>query len=415
MTPNETTLTMQAEELTDEQISPRRQDPLVGVLLIESLTSIAREKLLIAKVAGFAMVVGLGISLVLPVRYTATTSIMTPQQTQSSAAMLMNQLVNPNASSLAAAASAGLGLRNPNDLYIGLLDSRTVTDAIIQKYELMKVYKAADMTAARKELSEHTSVTSEKSGLIAISVTEKDKARAADLANDYTAELRNLTKTLAVTEAAQRRLFYDDQLKRAKDDLIAAQVTFQKIRQGRGLIQLDAQTRSLLENLAVLHAQVAAKQVELQALRSYSTEQNPSVQLAENQLSTLQAQVARLDESNNSSTPSKLGLEDVSGAGVDYLRAEHELQYRQTLFDLLVRQYDAARLDEAKDAAVIQVVVPATPPDRKSSPHRAQIVIMCTLLGIFAALFYLFIRNGANRNPDLYRSLIDLKSAMLGR
>lgn len=415
MTIDQKPCTTQVEIIPEEKPSSKAQDPILGVMLIESLTYIACRKWLIVKVTGIAMLAGIITSLILPTRYTATTSIMTPQQTQSSAALFMSQMVNPSAGSLAAAAGAGLGLRNPNDIYIGLLDSRPIADAIIQNFGLTNVYKAKDMTAARKELADHTRVTSEKSGFITVSVTEKDKRRAADLANAYTLELRGLTKTLAVTEAAQRRLFYEDQLKHAKDDLIAAQFSLEQIQRTKGLVQLDGQTKSLIESLAALHAQVAAKQVELQALRSYSTEQNPNVQLAENQLASLQSEVSRLERRNSSSTPSNFGLEDLSGTGIEYLRAEHELQYRQTLFDMLVKQYDAARLDEAKDAAVIQVVEPAIPPDRKSSPRRVPIVMMFTMLGILCSLFYLFAHGVGQRNPELFQSMAKLKSALASR
>jgi hypothetical protein len=135
------------------------------------------------------------------------------------------------------------------------------------------------------------------------------------------------------------------------------------------LVQLDAQAKTMIEGLAVLRAQIDAKDVELQAMRSYSTEHNPEVALAERELSSLRAEAARLQQRNHSPGFGDMGLEDVPGAGLEYLRAEHELKYRQAMFDLLIKQYDAARLDESKDAAIIQVVEPAIVPDRRSSPQ----------------------------------------------
>jgi uncharacterized protein involved in exopolysaccharide biosynthesis len=282
-------------------------------------------------------------------------------------------------------------LKDPNDIYIGLLSSRSVADAIIREFGLGNVYKAKNMTVARKELADNTKISSEKSGFIAISVTDTDKKRAADMANAYTEQLRVLTKGLRVTEASQRRLFYEDQLKQAQEDLIAAELSFQQFQQKEGLVQLDAQAKAMIESLAALHAQVAAKQVEVQALRLSSTESNPSVQLAENQLSTLQAETSGLERRNHSPGPGELGLEDVAGAGLDYLRAEHELQYQQMVFDILLKQYDAARLDEAKEAAVIQAVESAIPPDEKSSPHRTLIVLAFAMLGFLGACSYLVV------------------------
>jgi uncharacterized protein involved in exopolysaccharide biosynthesis len=403
---------------TMSDASPEESGNDYEVSLLDVLTQLAYRKGLIAKITGAAMLLGLVLCLVLPVKYTATTKIMPPQQTQSSASMLMNQLASGGAGSLAAMAGGGLGLKSPNDIYLGLLNSRPVADAIIQKFDLKNVYRAKDMTSARKMLAANTVVLSEKNGFIAVTVTDKDKERAAEIANAYPDQLRILTKTLAVTEASQRRLFYEDQLKQAKEMLLAAELSFQQVQQKKGLVQLDAQAKTMIESLAALRAQVAAKQVEVQALRSYSTEQNPDVQLAERQLASLQGEAARLEERNPSAGFSEMGMGDVPGAGLEYLRADHEVKYQQALFDLLMKQYDAARLDEAKDAAVIQVVEPAIAPDRKSSPKRALILSLSTTLGFFAgciSALFLWWKAIVQADPQTETQLEALKCALIGR
>lgn len=385
------------------------------ISLLELLTELARRKTLIARVTGAATVLGIVLSLVLPVRYTATTRIMPPQQTQSTAAMLMSQFASSSTSPLSALAGEGLGLKNPNELYVGLLESSTVADALIRQFDLTRDYHAGDMTAARETLANRTSIVTEKSGLIAISVTDGDKKRAAALANAYTGQLRALTQSLAVTEASQRCLFYEDQLKQAKEALVTAELEFQQVQQQKGLVALDAQARAMIESLAALRAQVAAKQVEVQALRSYSTEQNPEVQFAEQELSTLQAEVARMEQRNHSPGLAGLDLGDVPSAGLEYVRAQHDLLYRQTLYDLLIKQYDAARLDEAKEAAIIQVVEPATEPDRKSAPRRAWIVLGAMLLGLFASFTWVLAGAAlarARRCPEIDHQFSALKAAL---
>jgi tyrosine-protein kinase Etk/Wzc len=388
------------------------------VSLIDVLTQLAYRKWLIAKVTGIAVLAGVILSLVLPVRYTATTKIMPPQQTQSTASMLMmNQLTSAGGGSLAALAGGGLGLKNPNDIYIGLLTSRPIADAIIQKFDLAKAYRAKDMTKAREKLAGYTEVTSEKNGFIAVSVTDKDKKRVAEMANAYTDELRILTKTLAVTEASQRRVFYEEQLKQAREALVAAELAFQQVQQQKGLVQLDAQAKAMIESLAVLRAQVAAKQVEVQALRSYSTEQNPDVQLAEKELTSLQAEESSLEQSNHAPGIAGLGLGNVPAAGLEYLRAAHELQYQQALFDMLMKQYDAAKLDESKDAAIIQVVEPAIEPDRKSSPKRGLIVSLSLFVGFFAGCIlalFLWWKELAQFNPITAKRFEELSYALRG-
>ena len=377
-----------------------------------ALLQLARGKRLVALVTGIATLVGIVVSLLLPVSYTATTRIMTPQQTQPSAAYLMGQLaLNPTAANpLGGATGGSLGLRNPNELYLGLLASRPIADGIIGEFGLEGVYHVKDMTAARKALADRTAITSEKSTLIAISVTDTDKERAAHIANAYPEQLRALSKNLAVTEASQRRLFYEQRLKDAKEDLVSAELALQQIQKQKGLVQLDAQTKALITSLADLHAQVAAKEVQLQALRSYSTEQNPEVQLLESQLSSLQDQSARLEERSGSPESGGLDLADVAGAGAEYLRAEHELEYRQALFDLLLKQYDAARWDEARNAAVIQVVEEAIPPERKSAPRRTFIVLMFMALGLLGSWFYILGRSILAGNRRIAQLLAEFTS-----
>lgn len=394
------------------------------VSLIEVLTQLAKRKWLIAKVTGCTILAGAILAFALPVRYTAMTAIMPPQQTPSSAVLFMNQLTNSGASSgagaLAAAAGMGLGLgiKNPNDIFLGLLKSRPIADAIVRKFNLLEVYRSRDMTAARKKLENNTDIASEKSGFISVSVTDRDKKRAADIANEYTAQLRVLTKSIAVTEASQRRLFYEGQLKEAKEALIGAEMNFQQVQQSKGMVQLDAQAKAMIEGLTALRAKVAAKEVEVEALRSYSTDRNPELQLAESELSSLRAEVERLEQSSHSSGFTDLGMKDVPSAGLDYLSAQHEVLYRQTLFDLLIKQYDAAKLDESKEAAVIQVVEPAIEPDRRSAPKRLLILLLATVLGLFVGIFvglFQWWSEIVNSDPESARQLMELHLAWTGR
>lgn len=356
--------------------------------MLEVLTQLASRKWLIAKVTCIALASGLVLCLMLPVRYTSVTKLMPPQQSPSSASMMMNQLTNSGVSSLAGMTGGGLSLKNPNDLYLGLLNSRPVADAIIQKFNLAQIYHTRDMTATREKLAKYTAITSLKEGFIVVAVSDKDKKRAAQIANAYTDELRTLTKTLAVTEASQRRLFYEDQLKQAKEALVSAELAFQQVQQNKGLVQLDAQAKAMIESFAEVRALVAAKEVEVQTLRSYSTESNPEVQLAEQELSSLKAEALQLEKSNHSPGFAEMGLADIPGAGLEYLRADRELRYRQALLDILMKQYEAAKLDEAKEAVIIQVVEPATEPDRKSSPRRTLILLLFTVMGLFAGCIW---------------------------
>lgn len=403
-------------DIAIEPVSPtERPDSIPGLFLIELFTLFASRKRLIAIAAGIGMLVGVVLSFVLPVEYTSTTRIMTPQQTQSTATMLMSQLAGASSGMIPSSVGGALGLRNPNDLYIGILGSRTIADALVKEFGLQKLYRARDSEAARKKLADETSIRSEKSGLIAISVTDRDRNRSAQLADAYTEHLRSLTQNLAVTEASQRRLFYEDQLKNAKNNLVSAEFQLRQVQLRKGVIQPDAQGKAVITELAELDAQIAAKEVELQARRSFSTEQNPDVQLIQNQLASMRQTQARLESRNPGSGNVAMGMQDLAGSSLDYLNAAHELQYRQTLFDLLIKQYDGARLDEAKDAAVIQVVDAPVPPEQRSSPRRLLITILMTVLGMLCACAYLFVQEISRSNPEIAAAFAGFKSALLSR
>jgi len=399
---------------SEDAILPEDPRPATGVNFLEFLIILAGRKRLVAVVTGIAVLAGVVTSLLLPVRYEATTQLLTPQQTQS-AAMMMSQLANTAAGSMAALTAGGLGLRNPNEIYIGMLNSRPIADAIIRDYNLAEIYRAKDMTDTRKELAANTNIAAQKSGFISISVTDKDKRRAADIANAYTSQLRILTQSIEATEASQRQTFYEGQLKDAKLALVSAEISFQRVQQSKGVIEPQDQAKVMIEGLAALRAQAAAKNVELQALRTYSTDRNPEVQLTENELASLQAEAARLGQKQHTAGFSDLGLGDVAGAGIEYLSAEHELVYRQTLFDLLIKQYDAAKLDQSKEATIIQVVEPAIPPDRKSSPHRTLIVVLFMLFGFLGACSFIYAHGFIQKNPEISQSIALFRSALVGK
>ena len=194
-----------------------------------------------------------------------------------------------------------------------------------------------------------------------------------------------------MTEASARRIFYEERLTEARGALVRDELHFEQVQQKKGLVQLDVQAKAMIEGLALLRAQVAAREVEVQALRSYSTEHNPELELAEGELASLRAEAAQLEQRNHSSGFADLGLGDVPGAGMEYLRAEHELKYQQAIYDVLMKQLDAARLDEAKDAAIIQVVEAAIDPDRRSSPKRALILVLTTFLGMLSGCIVVLI------------------------
>ena len=350
--------------------------------LLDLLIVLAKHKrTILAVTLGSAIVAGI-VSLLLPNRYTATTKILPPQQSQSGSTMLLNQLAGGGMGPLAALAGSSLGLKNPSDIYIGILRSRSIQDALISHFDLMSVYRDKHPSDARKDLAGYSDIAAEKEGLISISVEDKDPKRAAAMANAYVDELRNLTQHLAIGEASQRRLFFEQQVKQAKDDLSNAEVALKETQQKTGMIQLDSQAKAVIEAIGNLRAQVAAKEVQLQAMRSFATEQNPEYVLAEQQLSGLRSQLAKLEsQAGGGDGDPILSTGKVPGVALEYVRKYRDVKYYETIFELLAKQYEAAKIDEAREAAVIQVVDQAVEPDRKSSPKRLLIIGLCGICG----------------------------------
>jgi len=353
--------------------NPREQD----VKAFDFLIQLALRKRLIAGATGIGIVVGVVLSFVLPPQFTSITTIMPPKQTPSTTSFLMSQ----GAGGLGDLGGAGGLLKDPNSIYIGLLKSRMVADNIIRRFGLQEIYHASNMTQARKTLTNKSEIKSEKSTLISVTVEDGDRKRAAAIANAYAEQLQILTKDISAVEATKRRLFFKDQLKNQKEVLAKAEQGFQDVQLQKGLVHLDAQTGNLITGLAVMRAQIAAKEVALKALQSFSTERNPQVALAENEIATLREEATQLEQHDHVTAYTDIGLSDIPKAETSYVHAAKELQYQQVIYDMLLRQYEAAYLDEAKEAAVIQVVEPAIEADQKTSPKRALILIISTILG----------------------------------
>jgi len=288
-------------------------------------------------------------------------------------------------------------------MYVSLLTSRTVEDALIQRYGLMAEYHEKRMSDARKKLENRTSaVAGTKDGLIRLSVEDRDPKRSAELANGYIEEFRKLSASLAITEAARRRLFFDQQLQQAKEELGNAEEAMRKTQQSTGVLQIDSQARSLIESAAILRGQVVAKQVQIQSMRSFAAEDNPALILAKQELAALEAQLERVAGSQpDPGSDIILSKGRVTGAGLEYLRRLRDLKYHETVYELLAKQFEIAKLDEAREGSIVQVVDSAVIPDKRSFPPRLLIISSATICGFFTAMFWIVLREHWLRASEL--------------
>jgi tyrosine-protein kinase Etk/Wzc len=372
--------------LSIPQKSPEANAEISLFDLLIVLTSRGRD-LLASTVA--AAVLATIVSFLLPNRFTATTVILPPQQNSSSVALL-GQLGSANP--LASLASSGLGLKNPNDLQVAMLKSRTVEDAMIDRFDLMALYREKRKSDARKAFEKVTDIENGlKDGLIRISVTDKNPRRAAEMANAYVEEYKKLSATIAVTEASQRRLFFEQQLVQAKENLADAEEALKLTQQKTGLIQLDGQARAVIESVAQLRGQVAAKEVQIRAMHQFAAEQNPDLQLAEQELAGLHSELVHMGSGSGTAGSSGdflMPKGSVPQAGLDYVRKVRDMKYNETIFELLAKQFEIAKIDEARQGSVVQLVDKAIVPDKKSSPQRLLIVVCSTIAGLVLATFW---------------------------
>jgi uncharacterized protein involved in exopolysaccharide biosynthesis len=392
------------------------------ISLLDLLIVLAERKRVILTVTAVFAILAIVISLLLPTRYTATVTLLPPQQSSSMGAMLASQLMGSmgGTGGLASLAGGSLGLKTPNDMYVAMLKSRTVEDAMVQHFGLMQEYRARYLSDARKAFENHATVDgSGKDGLIHISVEDHDPRRAADLANGYVDQFRIQSQHMAITEASQRRLFFEQQLEQAKDNLANAEEAMKQTELKTGVIQIDSQAKALIESAASLRAQVAAKEVQIQGMRTYATGENAQLVQSQQELESMRAQLAKLGGSEDSASGGLIVPQgQVPEAGLEYVRKLREVKYNETIFDILARQFEAAKLDEAKEGAIIQVVDPAIPPDRRSFPKRGLIVIGATgiglLVGIFVALLQTSFRRVGN-TPEVAQKLHLLRSSLFSK
>jgi len=326
--------------------------------------------------AVFAGLASLGVTAFIPPTFVSRLVIMPPQQAQSGVSAALASL-----GPLGALAGGGaISARGTVDQYISLMRSATISDRIIDEFKLIEVYDLDFRADARKRLSLEVQMSAgKKDGLITIDVADKDPQRAAQIANMYVGELRRLLSQLAVTEAQQRRVFFEQQLEQSKRRLITAQQALQGSGFNPGA--LKAEPRAAAEAYARARAEVTAAEIRLQVSRGNLTDGAPEVQQQLRSLSALRAQLAKLE------SPAQ------AEGGPDYISRFREFKYQETLFELYARQFELARVDESRESTLIQIIDPATAPERKSRPARTMIAVLTTLLSFLFLVVFLLIRH----------------------
>ncbi len=343
-------------------------------------------------------VTALGISFAIPPTFTAKTLFLPPQQQQGAAASMLASL----GGALGGLAGAASGLKNPADQYVAYLKTNSIQDALIERFDLVQRYQVEFKEDARKKLSANAVIASGKDGLISIEVDDKDPQTSADIANAHIEELSKLMGRLALTEAQQRRVFFENQLNQTKNKLIEAELALKAT--GININVLKSDPKAAVEGLAKLQAAVTAQEVKVASMRGFLTEAAPEFKQAMNELSAMRSQLVRAEQA-----------ESAKQGQSDYIGRYREFKYQETLFELFAQQYEMARVDESREGAMIQVVDKAQVPERKSKPKKALIAVPATLGSGFALLLFVFMRHSmrsAARSPETAQKLLAIKRSL---
>jgi len=394
----------------DMGMSASRQGELLDTLIVLSMRR------------GFILLVTLGVAiltaivvLLIPNKYTAA-AVVLPPQTSSMSSALLGQLSGSGL--LTSLAGGALGIKNTGDMYVALFHSRTVEDAMIQRFGLMARYHRKNLVDTRTSFEKHsTAVLGVKDGLIRVTFTDRDPKFAADVVNAYVEEFRQHSNSLTLSEASQRRAFFQAQLLEANANLTKAEEAMKHTEQTTGVLQLDSQARALIESAAILRAQITAKQVQLQSMQAFVTPDNPQYIAVQQQLDALRAQLAKVAGSKtDAATDIGVSGTNIPETGMAYLNGLRDVRYYETIDELIAKQFELAKLDEAREQT-IQISDTAVPPDKKSSPYRSLIVGLMTIVAFIGSVLWVLAANRwelAKRDPEKGIKMAILRRNLLG-
>ena len=360
------------------------------ISLLEVIAWVGQGKWQIAAATAVGFLLSLAVAFSIPLTFTARTTMLPPgaQQQSSSAAALA-------ALGSLGGIAGGLANKSPDELYVALLKSESVLRGLDERFALKQKYELKTFEALRVTLPKFVRVSSDrKSGVIGVEVDDKDPKFAAELANAHVTEVVRVLGRLAVSEAQQRRVFFEAQLKETKERLVKAENDLRSTQEKTGVVAFERQADALVTGVAQVRALIATREVQLKVMRIGGTESNPDVMRLASEIAALRSELVRM-ESSRSSTPGSavdMPVSKIPEAAVDYIRARRELKLQETILEAMVRQFEAAKLDEAKEGPLLQQVDVAFPPDYKSKPSRALVVLTITLLALMAAIAWVLTR-----------------------
>jgi tyrosine-protein kinase Etk/Wzc len=388
------------------------------VHLLEYLVILAKYSRMIIYTSVAVTLLTYLVLFILPNKYTAVTRLLPPQQNITLSSQLLSNIgagvIPGNEPSTGLMAASLLGIKTPVDLYIAILGSDSVLDRIIARFDLIKLYKVKYPEDARKTLRKRAIISgSNKNTIITIEVTDRDAKRAAEIANAFIEELDQLLQRLTHGEARERQAFLEKERVQAMHNLTKAEETLRTFSEKNSVLQIDTQTRGAIEYIAKLRGQIDAKEVQIQVLRQQATPFNYDVVRLETESKSLKEKL-RSAESQYGDCLSDVCFPSskAPGIGLEYLRLFREAKFQESLSLLYVKLVEAARMDLARNFAVIQILDPGIPPQKRSN-QRLLPAMLAGMITFFMMIFVAFGREymqNMNNKEDEVQLLTLLKS-----
>lgn len=365
-----------------------------AVNVLDYLEILAKRKRFIFSATVTVFILSIGISLLLPKIFISTARILPPQQDQGLSGMMLGQL-----GGMAGLAGDLLGKGGSADLYVGILKSEAVSDAIIDRFKLMDVYQKDYRLDTYKSLNKRVEIAvGKKDDIISITVQDGDASRAADMANAFVEELARLTVSLNISGANEDRSFYQEHLSKAKAELARAEDALKSFQAKNKALDIRDQAKATIEGIAQLNAQLAAQEVQRQALRRQFTDSSQEVKNASAVVANLRSQIAQLEGNSAGSSIPSAG--SIPALGQESVRLMREFKIQEAIVELLTKQYEMAKISQAKDVSTLKVIQKARVADKKSKPARSVLVAMATVAAFFLAIFAAFVIEYFEQLPE---------------
>jgi uncharacterized protein involved in exopolysaccharide biosynthesis len=353
------------------------------------------------------------IAFLIPARFRSTARLMPPDQGNSSMAMLAAASGNIGAqlgSGLGSLAGNMLGLKSSSDLFIGMLQSRTVENDLIEKFNLRSVYSDRRMEDAREDLARRTTLSvDQKSGILTIEVVDHDPRRAAAMAGEYAGELNRVVTLLNTSSAHRERAFLEDRLTHVKEDLESAENNFSDFATRNTALDIPAQGKAMIEAAATLEGQLIAARTELQGLKQVYADGNVRVRSTQARVNELQQQLDK-NLSGNSGDAARGGaanqaslypsIRELPALGIGYADLFRNTKVQESVFQTLTQEYEMAKVEEAKETPSVKILDPPDIPEKRSFPPRLWIIAFGTALALGGGVAWIFSRRAWDQTAD---------------